>query len=1149
MPGAEDLALEVMATVEPGSNGNLLARGQSRALVWRRGLVPRNGPKFAKRLSYDLMSYAFGLASNALALLSEADEDNDLSRPVELAFERAAEAMEAVLRDGDPEAPDRDMNIAIAAMCYHLAGYSARAYSLVDRNPIHAENDATAYALSRLMLRDLDALSKHIGERIPRLISLLDSPSRSDEPKLSQSETPGMYDETIIDPRFHALDLTFMQAMSLMLTGLDHGARGLFDEARASLARSATLAADHGFVLQWWTHRLASHLLEGLWNASLHARVPRVPPHSDAAKVSSGKWHHLRDAFITRLRARARAEVELWPSQLPGAAAVLESDADLVLSMPTSAGKTRIAELAILRVLARDQRIIFVTPLKALSSQTEHNLRKLFVPLGYSVSALYGPMGVTPNDGRGLASSDLVVATPEKFDFALRKDEELLGNVGLIVFDEGHMIGPGQREVRYEAQIQRLLNRSDAAGRRILCLSAVLPEGDALADFADWFTGEGESGLIRTDWTPTRRRFGLVELTRAGSGRMELTVGGEKPFIPQLFPQGTPVGRRKSLYPNDQPEMTLATAAALIGRDHTVLIYSPRKASVLALAKRIPSLHRQRLLDPVPVNNQPAVDEAVRVAEELFGPEDVVTQCLRLGVGLHHGSLPTQYRHHVERLIRENALRLVIASPTLAQGINLSATTVVFHGIFGLDGGPMPTADFLNVIGRAGRAFADVEGLVLFPVLEHDGRKRRTKLDAWDMLQTAASEHTLRSGIVEVVRQVVSRIQRAVPEEDAASVVEFVLNQQEISSGTGDDDAGELAALIALIDVSLLSLLGGASDDDDVTVALEKALKDSLWSRSLSRLPRAEQLLYPEVLKARAGVVWRETTAAQRRGMFLAGIGLQTERLLAEREAALGALYEEATTAIETNDNEAAVAAITALAALLFEIPPFTPASKHPTEWEAVLAHWLSGGSLNFSDPTATYAAYDFIEDSVGFNLSWGLESVRSRLAPEERLLPEKSVNWVALAVQTGSLDRAAMMLLQAGLPSRSVAHIVAKELSPTVTSFATFNAWLASSSLQAYSERVDKPTPSSHSQWVDFLRDQSETEESSWSPVQRSLPVLPNQAMPVEVPVRLARGNDAIRGADSEHLGRLAVPFSTAAQFWRAWTTSDGTVRVEEWH
>jgi replicative superfamily II helicase len=125
---------------------------------------------------------------------------------------------------------------------------------------------------------------------------------------------------------------------------------------------------------------------------------------------------------------------------------------------------------------------MFVTPLRALSAQTETTLQRTFGPLGKTISALYGSIGVSAFDEDAIRERDIVVATPEKLDFALRNDPSLLDDVGLLVFDEGHMIGPGEREVRYEVQIQRLLRRPDAEQRRIVCLSAILPDGPQLED-------------------------------------------------------------------------------------------------------------------------------------------------------------------------------------------------------------------------------------------------------------------------------------------------------------------------------------------------------------------------------------------------------------------------------------------------------------------------------------------------------------------------------------------------------------------------------------------------------------------------------------------------------------------------------------------
>src|SRR4029079_8397564 len=92
--------------------------------------------------------------------------------------------------------------------------------------------------------------------------------------------------------------------------------------------------------------------------------------------------------------------------------------------------------------------------LRALSAQVERVLAKTFIPLGATVTSLYGASGATVIDAQTFVSADIVVATPEKLDFALRQDPTVLDDVALIVFDEGHMIGLGSREIRSEVLIQ-----------------------------------------------------------------------------------------------------------------------------------------------------------------------------------------------------------------------------------------------------------------------------------------------------------------------------------------------------------------------------------------------------------------------------------------------------------------------------------------------------------------------------------------------------------------------------------------------------------------------------------------------------------------------------------------------------------------------
>ena len=119
----------------------------------------------------------------------------------------------------------------------------------------------------------------------------------------------------------------------------------------------------------------------------------------------------------------------------------------------------------------------------------------------------------------------------------------MLDDVGLVVLDEGHMIGASEREVRYEAQIQRLLRRPDASTRRIVCLSAVFPSGTSWTTSSRWITDDEPDGLHQETWRPTQQRFGLVEWL-GDHARLTITLGPDQPFIPRYFeakqPTGTP---------------------------------------------------------------------------------------------------------------------------------------------------------------------------------------------------------------------------------------------------------------------------------------------------------------------------------------------------------------------------------------------------------------------------------------------------------------------------------------------------------------------------------------------------------------------------------------------------------------------------------
>ena len=169
-------------------------------------------------------------------------------------------------------------------------------------------------------------------------------------------------------------------------------------------------------------------------------------------------------------------------------------------------------------------------------AQTERTFRQTLAPLGFSVSSLYGASGLSAGDEDALRSMDIIIATPEKLDFALRNDASLIDDIGLVVLDEGHLIGPTEREIRYEILVQKLLRRTDADTRRIVCLSAILPDGQQLEDLTAWIRSDVEGEPVRSSWRPTRQRFGTLVWQGDAAG-LNYDLAQQGPFLARFIEQ------------------------------------------------------------------------------------------------------------------------------------------------------------------------------------------------------------------------------------------------------------------------------------------------------------------------------------------------------------------------------------------------------------------------------------------------------------------------------------------------------------------------------------------------------------------------------------------------------------------------------------
>lgn len=1143
MPTTIDgIAADINEASAPGFRGRLIARGQARAMIWRDGVLPPDAPDFSPQLSYDLHSYGYSLLGLGLRL-SELGGDPAQAR---VAFEQAGTALEAVMAKGNRGDSDRDFHFVMSAAAYHLARLSARAYSLLSIVRSEANFSPIEKTLAQLMLRDFGALQDSIlGFRMSGAaadLQLLAS-MEADLARVEAVEDEDKDDQHfvhILDQVDLALTDNFFAALSEYLLALERGEQSLVERALERLRLGLNVCGEVNLVPQWWAHKIAIHLLSDMWDSTFHEKLPVEPAGGDAPE-----WPRLRELFIATLLRRPKAEVDLWPSQLSAASRSSNQEDDLVVSLPTSAGKTRISELCILRCLAGGKRVLFITPLRALSAQTEGTLQRTFGPLGKSVSALYGSIGVSGFEKDAIRRRDIVVATPEKLDFALRNDPALLDDVALLVFDEGHMIGLNEREVRYEVQIQRLLRRTDAHQRRIVCLSAILPDGEQLEDFSSWLRRDQPGELVKADWRPTRLRFGEV-MWNGATARLNLRVGEERPFVPKFFtgfvPQlyVPPKRKRKKIFPADQQELTLATAWRLVDDGQTVLVFCPERRSVEPFADVVVQLNERGALRSLLAADAAQLETALTLGAEWLGQDHAILKCLRLGVAFHHGALPTPFRKEVERLLRDGVLKVTISSPTLAQGLNLSATAVVFHSLY-RSGEVIPTAEFKNVIGRAGRAYIDIEGVVLYPIFDEP----RKRLARWEELITDVNAREMESGLVQLLMWLLIRMYSK-NGGTLDELVEYVVNNA--AAWTFPEVPGEKPEArefayatwtrhIATLDTAILSLIGENDiADEAIPDALDSILQSSLWERRLKRRDEGDRRVLTDALTSRSRFIWARSTALARKGYFLAGIGLETGLALDAQSPELNALLVAANGAILLGQQEGAIQAITSIAERVFAIYPFTP-DPLPENWREILRQWLLGAPLAEVAAGRESETLQFVEGGLIYRLPWAMEAVRVRATANGDVdaefglpLDTFELDAAVAAVETGTLNQSAAILIQAGFASRLAAIKAVNDTCATFLNAAGLRVWLTSDAVAAWSTTPEWPSAETVSMWQEFVRGFAPRESSIWSERKYLAPVdWRNVPPPPETPVRLFHLNDrpVVLDAAGSLIGTLKAPLN----------------------
>ncbi|WP_283710437.1 DEAD/DEAH box helicase [Pseudoalteromonas prydzensis] len=1161
----EEIEQSIREAIAPGFRNRLLERGLARSMIWVDGELPEGAPRFAEKLSYDLLSYGYSLLSLAIRL-RDLGGNEDLCRS---AFEKSATAITDVIHDGNPEDPEKGFHKVLASSAFHLGRYSAKAFSLIQSNLENQNLSKIEELLSLLMLRQFDkievmvmqwkasgegsdeSLAERLETEIDQLNQIANTDDEPEEYGMSSIEIP-IVQQAITD--------NYFSSIFEFLFALEAGSQELLEKSIFRIDSSLTICSELNLLPQWWVLRVTRHLLKDLWGSSFHKIIPG--PQNDGHDTD---WNLLRWLFITSLYKRNKAEIELWPSQLEGAKRAVKDDDNLVVSLPTSAGKTRIAELCILRCLSIGKRVLFITPLRALSAQTEYSLRKTFLPLGKTISSLYGSMGTSDFEQDVLRTQDIVVGTPEKLDFALRNDPTLIDDVGLVILDEGHMIGLSEREINYEVQIQRLLKRQDSNERRIVCLSAILPSGDQFEDFVGWLRQDKEGDAIQSDWRPTDLRFGEI-VWQGHTAKIDFTVGEEQAFIPGFIQSFIPpIGRRVTPFPKNAKELTLASAWKLVEDKQTVLIYCPEKRSVNSFAKDIVDLHQRGALGSVLSVDPEKIEFAKVLGAEWLGEEHPILQCLNIGVAVHHGGLPTPFRKEMEKLLRDGILKITISSPTLAQGLNLAATALIVYSVR-RSGNVIDSSEFKNVVGRAGRAFVDTHGLVLHPIYDRIPWRR----NQWRELVNNTNARNMESGLFRLIATFIQRIASSLQTQSIEQVLEYIMNNINVwtfptvpheAEQQEEENRNAWEQHLVSLDTALLSMLGEENIPiDNIPNVLDELLQSSLLQRRLNRHEGEIQVLFKGILKARGKYIWGCSTAAQRKGYYLAGVGLVTGQRLDEIAPQANDLLIVANAYILDGDQEQeAITAITSLAELLFTIPPFTP-NILPGDWHEILEAWLKGDALRDHDFESIDDTLRFVEDGLVYRLPWGLEALRVRAQAnndvifDEMTIDDFEVGLIVPAVENGSLNRSAAILMQAGFSSRLEAINSIQSTEATFSNSRGFKDWLSSERLAAYISVLGLVNENSATLWATFLNEYKPKSDTVWQGTSVTLPVNWKIGVRRQIGQLIKLYNEdtgvtKVLSSDGEVIGKLRVRYNLLKNgVYRSELEANNYLKVTYW-
>ncbi|XP_063996779.1 exosome RNA helicase MTR4 isoform X2 [Pogoniulus pusillus] len=446
--------------------------------------------------------------------------------------------------------------------------------------------------------------------------------------------------------------------------------------------------------------------------------MPRVKV--QAVDTVEGCTHEVAlpaDEDFTGLKPRTGKAAKEYPFILDAfqreAILCVDNNQSVLVSAHTSAGKTVCAEYAIALALREKQRVIFTSPIKALSNQKYREMYEEFQDVGL----MTGDVTINP-------TASCLVMTTEILRSMLYRGSEVMREVAWVIFDEIHYMRDSERGVVWEETIILLPDNV-----HYVFLSATIPNA---RQFAEWICHlhKQPCHVIYTDYRPTPLQHYIFP---AGGDGLHLVVDENGDFREDNFNTAMQVLRDAGdLAKGDQkgrkggtkgPSNVFKIVKMIMERNfQPVIIFSFSKKDCEAYALQMTKL------DFNTDEEKKMVEEVFNNAIDCLSDEDKklpqvehVLPLLKRGIGIHHGGLLPILKETIEILFSEGLIKALFATETFAMGINMPARTVLFTSASKFDGKDfrwISSGEYIQMSGRAGRRGMDDRGIVILMVDE-----------------------------------------------------------------------------------------------------------------------------------------------------------------------------------------------------------------------------------------------------------------------------------------------------------------------------------------------------------------------------------------------------------------------------------------------